>query len=107
MCQTMGRATTAQCLKALGEGIWLRVGAFVVPLEIAHLLQCFWWTCSDLIYRAPEKGLQILLSRTRQGQAEQVSESGNKFLATTYKPFLGALYYMNHVRKVGFGASPV
>ena len=40
-------------------------------------------------YRDRLKGMQILLSRT---QADHVSKSSNKFLATTYKPFSRSLY---------------
>ena len=39
-------------------------------------------------YRGGNKGLYVLLSRT---QAEQLSKSRNKFLATTYKPLFPPL----------------
>ena len=45
-------------------------------------------------YRGENKGMFVLLSRTQAGpgQAEQLSKSRKKFLATTYKHFPGALY---------------
>ena len=36
--------------------------------------------------------------KARQGQAEQVSKSSNKLLATTYKPFSRSLYIVNIMR---------
>ena len=47
-------------------------------------------------YRDRLKGMQILLSRT---QAEQVSKSRNKLLATTYKPFSRSLYFDGEATK--------
>ena len=41
------------------------------------------------VYRAPGKSMYFLLSRT---QAEQLSKSRKKLLASTYKHFPGALY---------------
>ena len=40
----------------------------------------------------PKMVCKSCLAGPRQGRAEQVSKSKNKFLATTYKPFLGPLY---------------
>ena len=41
----------------------------------------------DWLYRGELKGLYVLLSRTHQGQAEQLRKSKKKILPTTYKPF--------------------
>ena len=57
------------------------------------------------MYRDRLKGMQILLSRT---QAEQLSKSRNKILATTYKPFSRSLYKIiatsSHLIYARFGA---
>ena len=45
-------------------------------------------------YRGADKGLYVLLSRT---QAEQLSKSRKKFLATTYKNVFASLY-LDYVR---------
>ena len=47
---------------------------------------------SPLLYRGANKGLHVLLSRMQAGQAEQLSKSRKKFLATTYKPLFTSLY---------------
>ena len=46
-----------------------------------------------VVYRGGSKGLFVLLSRTQAGQAEQLSKSRKKFLATTYKPLFPPLYF--------------
>ena len=43
-------------------------------------------------YRAPGKSVYFLLRGPRQRQAELLTKSRKKFLATTYKHFPGALY---------------
>ena len=48
-------------------------------------------------YRGVNKGLFVLLSRT---QAEQLSKSRKKFLATTYKPLFSPLYNNLKIAKV-------
>ena len=50
-------------------------------------------------YRDLLKGEQILLSNSQAGQAEQLSKSRKKFLATTYKHFPDALY-ITYVRRI-------
>ena len=44
------------------------------------------------IYRGVNKGVHVLLSRTQAGPGRTVKQEQEKFLATTYKHFPGALY---------------
>ena len=47
-----------------------------------------------VVYRARNKGMQIVLSNS---QAEQLSKSRKKFLATAYKPLFRALYLLSNL----------